>query len=65
MRVIFGIIFVIVLTQNHQIFSNQWQLVLEILTLLQVSQLVIIFFIKIIYGIRKLIKNPEEFEVRN
>lgn len=61
MRVIFGIIFVIVLTQNHQIFSNQWQLVLEILTLLQVSQLVIISFIKIIYGIRKLIKNPEEF----
>ena len=61
MRVIFGIISVIVLTQNHQIFSNQWQLVLERLTLLQVSQLVIISFIKIIYGIRKLIKNPEEF----
>jgi hypothetical protein len=41
------------------------QLFLEIIALLQVMQIVIISIIKSIYGIRKLIKNPEEFEVRN
>ena len=68
LRFIFGIVTLVVLTKNHYIFSYHGcgaQLFLEIIALLQVIQIVIISIIKSIYGIRKLIKNPEEFEVRN
>lgn len=65
LRVIGGISAVLVLSKNYIYLPDILHWPVLILGLLQLIQMTVISMIKIVYAIRKLIKNPEEFEVRN
>jgi Nitric oxide reductase large subunit len=65
LRVIGGFSAILVLTKNYTYLPNILHWVVLVLGLIQLIQIVIISIIKVIFGIRKWIKNPEEFEVRN
>jgi len=65
LRVIGGFIAMLVLTKNHTSFSYPLDIILMCIAIIQLIQIVIISIIKVVYSIRKIIKNPEEFEVRN
>jgi len=64
-RVIGGISALLVLTKEHLILPYPLNYVVILLALIQLIQIVLISIIKLIFGIRKVIYNPEEFEVRN
>lgn len=64
-RVIGGFSALLVISENHTMFPYPLNFLLIGIALLQLFQIVLISIIKVIYGIRKLIKNPEKFEVRN
>ena len=65
LRVIGGFSALLVITKNYTYLPNILQWVVLVLGLIQLIQIVIISIIKVIFGIRKLIKNPKDFEVRN
>ena len=65
LRVIGGFITVLVLTKNHVNFTDPSKLILMIIALIHLTQIVIISIIKVIYGLNKILKHPENFEVRN
>lgn len=65
LRVIGGFSAVLVLTKNYTYLPDVLHWIVLILGLIQLIQMVIISIIKVFFGIRKLIKNPKEFEVRN
>nr|YP_010455131.1 hypothetical protein NYK79_mgp17 [Porodaedalea mongolica]UUA03973.1 hypothetical protein [Porodaedalea mongolica]WCF76740.1 hypothetical protein [Porodaedalea mongolica] len=66
-RVVGGLAILLVLYKNKLGLNLNYyaELMLHLIALLQFLQITIVGIIKIIYGIRKLIKNPEEFEIRN
>jgi len=55
----------IVLFKKHTLFPSILECLILFLALIQMIQITIISFIKLSFGIRKLWKNPDEFEVRN
>jgi hypothetical protein len=65
LRVIGGFSAVLVLTKNYLYLPNILHWFVLVLGVIQLLQIVIISIIKVIFGFRKLIKNPEDFEVRN
>lgn len=54
-----------VLTKAYSHFPYPLNYIALVLAIIHIFQIIIISIIKVIYSINKLIKNPEEFEVRN
>lgn len=65
LRVIGGFFAIMVLTKNHTLFPYPFDYIAIFIAIIQIFQIIIISIIKVIYSIKKLIKNPKEFEVRN
>lgn len=65
LRVIGGFSAILVLTKNYTYLPNIIGWIIIVIGIIQLIQIVIISIIKVTYGIRKLWKNPKDFEVRN
>lgn len=65
LRVIGGFCAVLVITGKYKLLPSEMHIPLIIMGLLQLIQINIVSIIKIIYGLKRLIKHPEDFEVRN
>nr|UEV87038.1 hypothetical protein [Grifola frondosa] len=65
LRIIGDLSALLVITKKHLLFNFPLDSILIVLALLQFFQIVLISIIKIIYGIKKLLKNPKDFEVCN
>ena len=65
LRVIGGFSAILVLTKNYTYLPNIIGWIIIVIGIIQLIQIVIISIIKVIYGMRKLWKNPKDFEVRN
>ena len=62
-RVIGGICVVVVLTKKHLILDFPLRLIVLILAFFQFVLMVFIGIVKLVFGIKKLINNPEDFEI--
>ena len=65
LRVIGGFSALLVLTKNYTYLPDILHSFILVIGFIHLTQIVIISIIKVIFALRKLIKNPEEFEVRN
>lgn len=64
-RIIGGFCAVLVWTNNYSSFPDPLKYITLYIAIIQLSQIMIITIIRIIYSIRKMIKSPEDFEIRN
>lgn len=65
LRVIGGISFILVVSKIYLNFPENSHLFLIIIACIQITQIILIFLIKIFYGLYTLIYKKEKFEVRN
>ena len=65
LRVIGGFSAILVITKSYTYLPDFLHWIVLILGIIQLIQIVIISTIKVIFGIRKIIKNPKDFEVIN
>lgn len=65
LKIIGGFSVILVLTEKFIYLPNILQWVVLILSFIQLLQIILISMIKVFYGIRILIKNPEKLEVSN
>ena len=65
LRVIGGISFIIVVTKIYLYFPDNLHLFITIIAAIQITQIIIVFLIKCIYGLYTLKYRKDKFEVRN
>lgn len=65
LRFIGGICLLLVLTNKHLLLPIYLHKLIIVIGAIQSIQILIIFFIKIIYGLYTIIYKPKEFEIRN
>jgi hypothetical protein len=65
LRVIGGLCVLLVLTKKYVLLPFPLNYFSLVFAVIQLFQIIIISIIKIVYSIKKLRKNPEEFEIRN
>ena len=65
LRVIGGLSVLLVLSKNYTVLLFPFNWIVLLFAVIQIVQIIIISILKITYGIRKIINNPDEFEIRN
>ena len=64
-RVIGGICVVVVLTKKYIILAYPLKWIVLVIAFFQLLLIVVIAIVKLVYGIRRILYHPEDFEVRN